>query len=191
MPVLHSPCSCLYPFLAVSAPLPADALVVEGWLPDENIKAAIAEFQNRSYQWLITTGGPIPTGFYLSEYKNFADLSAATFLALGFEPEKLIVVPADYTLKDRTYMAAVALRQWIDRSDYPIQAVNVFTAGVHARRSWLLYRKALEPAVRVGILSTAHLEYDAKQWWTSSVGVRTILSELIAYVYACLFDVLE
>ncbi len=55
--------SNIYTFLSVNAPLPqADVLVVEGWLPDYGIQGAIAEFENRGYQKVTTTGG-CPLGF--------------------------------------------------------------------------------------------------------------------------------
>jgi hypothetical protein len=50
----------LYPFLAVNRPIIADALVVEGWVTDADLQAAIREFKAHPYQKLITTGGPIP-----------------------------------------------------------------------------------------------------------------------------------
>jgi len=40
----------IHPFLAVNAPIKADILVVEGWLPDYAIKSAIAEFKKGEYR---------------------------------------------------------------------------------------------------------------------------------------------
>ena len=43
----------IYSFWSVKDPLPqADVLVVEGWLPDYGVEAAIAEFEKNSYQKL-------------------------------------------------------------------------------------------------------------------------------------------
>ncbi len=73
----------IQPFLSVTSPVKADVLVVEGWLPDYALKHALTEFENGSYKKIVTTGGPLPTGYYLAEYKTFAELSAATLKALG------------------------------------------------------------------------------------------------------------
>lgn len=181
----------LEPFLATNAPIPAEVLVVEGWIADENVKQAIEEFQSHPYQKLVTTGGPLQVGFYLAEYKTFANLCAATLLKLNFSPDRLVAVPADFVVKDRTYASAIAFKQWLARSGLEIRAVNILTVGVHARRTQLLYKKALEPDVQVGILSTLDLDYDARRWWASSAGVRTVLSEAIGYLYAAFFSILQ
>jgi hypothetical protein len=178
----------LYPFLAVKAPIQADALVVEGWLQDESLKAAITEFRSQPYKLLITTGGPLPIGFYLAEYKTYAEIAAATITKLGFEQEKLIAVPAERVTKDRTNASVIAVKQWLSRDRPDIRSINLWTQGPHARRSWLLYRKTLEPAIQVGIIPTPDPEYDPQRWWASSAGTRTVMAELIAYLYARIFS---
>lgn len=178
----------IHSFLAVNSPLSADALVVEGWIADEGIEAAIAEFGSRPYQVLITTGGPLPRGYYLSHYKTFAELSAATLLAIGFNSNRVVAVPADYVVRDRTRANAVALKRWLTHSNSAIKSINVYTAGVHARRSWRLYQKVLEPTLKVGIIAVNNLDYDSRRWWASSEGVKMVFSETISYLYASLFS---
>ncbi|MBU6228959.1 MAG: YdcF family protein [Cyanobacteria bacterium REEB459] len=176
-----------YPFLAINRPLPASILVVEGWSSDRCLEAALGEFQRHSYRYLVTTGGPLKLGGYLVNYKSFADLAAATLIKLGADRRRLVILPAPDTLRDRTYTSALVLKKWLQQTDLSGQGVNVFTVGPHARRSWLLFRKALvsEP---VGILANSDdLDYDPHHWWASSSGFRSILSELLAYFYALVF----
>ncbi len=174
----------IHPFLAVNSPIKADVLVVEGWLPDYALKDALTEFENGSYKKVVTTGVPLPTGYYLAQYKTFAQLSAATLNALGLEQEKLTAVPAPDVIKDRTYASAVAFRQWLLNSSFKIESINLFTLDVHTRRSWLLFKQVLAPKIKVGAIAAKTLEYDPNQWWTSSEGVRSVISETIAYIYA-------
>ena len=35
-----------------------------------------------------------------------------------------------------------------------------------------------------GIIAVEDQDYDSKRWWESSDGVRTVIGEMIAYVYA-------
>lgn len=178
----------IHSFLAPSSPIQADVLVVEGWMEDYALKQAITEFDRGGYEKLITTGLPLEQGFYLAQYKNFAELAAATLIELGFDRDKLVAVPAPNVIKNRTATSAVALREWIDHSDLKIGAINLFTFDVHARRSWLIFRQALAPKIKVGVIAVKPLSYNPKQWWISSEGVRSVIGEAIAYLYARLVD---
>lgn len=177
----------IHPFLAVTSPVKADILVIEGWLPDYALKAAMAEFERGDYKKLMTTGLPVELGFYLSEYKNFAELSSATLIALGFDKEKLVAVPAPNVVKNRTDASAVAVRQWLSKSDLPVGALNLYSLDVHTRRSWLVYKQALAP-LKVGAIAAQTEDYNPKKWWSSSAGVRTVIAETIAYIYALFVD---
>jgi len=171
-------------FLSVTCRIQADALVLEGWLPDYALEQALNEFTNGHYGLLITAGGPLPKGAYLSEYQSNAEFAAATLRKMGLDSERLVSVPAPKTTKDRTYVSALAVKAWLTASHSNVHAMNVFTVGPHARRSRLLFQKAFGDEVAVGVISGPDEEYDQRHWWTTSAGVRTVLDEVIAYLYA-------
>ncbi|MEH1889645.1 MAG: ElyC/SanA/YdcF family protein [Nostoc sp.] len=162
----------------------AEVLVVEGWLPDYAIEEALTEFKTGSYRLVITTGGTIEKGNYLSEYKNFAEVSAATFKKLGLESDKVIAVPTPVVIKDRSYASAVEFKRWLSNSNLQLQSINIFSLDVHTRRSWLLFKKLLTPNIKVGAIAAKTQDYDPNEWWGYSQGVRTIIDEAIAYIYA-------
>ncbi|NEU74268.1 YdcF family protein [Hassallia byssoidea VB512170] len=174
----------LYPFLAVTSPIKTDVLVVEGWVTDYAVEQAFTEFKSGSYREIFTTGGPVERGFYLAEYKTFAGIAAATLKKLGVQPEKVTVVPTPDVIKDRTHASAIALRQWLTNSNSPIKSMNLLTSDAHARRSWLIFQEVLEPKIKVGIIAAKPLSYNPNKWWISSEGVRTVIAEIIAYIYA-------
>ena len=157
----------LHPFLAKNAPIKAAVLVVEGWLPDYAIEAAAAEFKHGAYQKLMTIGGAIPRGFYLSEYQNFAELSAATLIAIGVNPAHILIVADPSQSPGRTASAATILDRWLATSGLQITAINLFTLGTHARRSYLLFKHILAPEIAVGIIASEPLNYDSNRWWHS------------------------
>jgi hypothetical protein len=172
-------------YLAVTYPIKsAEILVVEGWMPDFAIEQALAEFKKGSYRQIITTGGSIAKGTYLSEYKNFAEVSAATFQKLGLEPEKVVAVPTPSVVKDRSYASAVEFHRWLSNSNLKVKSINLFSLDAHTRRSWLIFKKLLNPEIQVGAIAARTYEYDPKKWWSSSQGVRTVIDETIAYIYA-------
>jgi hypothetical protein len=55
---------------------------------------------------------------------------------------------------------------------------------VHARRSRLLFQKAFGPGIEVGVIAIRDREYNPRVWWRYSEGVKEVLSEGAAYLYA-------
>lgn len=178
----------IHPFLAINDPVKADILVVEGWLPDYALEGAIAEFKKGNYRQLVTTGVPLNKGYYLAEYKNFAELAAATCIAMGFDRDRVIAVPAGKVIKHRTVASALALRDWLATSSLNINSINLYSLGTHARRSWLIFKEVLNPEIQVGIIAAEPEDYDPQGWWKSSEGFRTVTGEIIAYLYARFVD---
>jgi hypothetical protein len=172
------------PFLASNRPVESRVLAVEGWLPDYALEQALGEFRKNHHELLVVTGPPLESGYYLFEYKTYADLGAATLKRLGLEEKMLVAVPSTRTQKDRTFTSGLALKQWLQQNRPSINAVNVVTLGVHARRTWLLFEKALGPDYSVGIIAATDRDYDTRRWWSSSYGVRSVVGEVIAYAYA-------
>ena len=68
-----------------------------------------------------------------------------------------------------------------------MSSINVLTEGAHARRTRLLYQKAFDQNVTVGIIAVSNPDYNPKQWWRYSDGVREVIGESIAYIYAKFF----
>jgi hypothetical protein len=174
----------IHGFLSVNDPKPGGVLVVEGWAADYALADTVAEFNRNHYDKLYVTGGPIEQGAPLSEYHTYAELATAVLLKHGLSTNVIECVPAPAVAKDRTYASAVALRAcWKERGVSP-KTVNLMTEGSHARRSRLLFEKALGPGVTVGVVALPPRAYDPKRWWRSSQGVRTEIGESFAYVYA-------
>ncbi|MCF2146703.1 YdcF family protein [Desmonostoc muscorum LEGE 12446] len=175
----------VHSYLAVSSPIKsAEILVVEGWLPDSAIEQALIEFQNGSYRQIITTGGSFGRGNYLTEYNNFAEVTAATLKKLGLQADKVVAVPTPFVVKDRSYASAAEFYRWLSNSNLKVRSINLFSLDAHTRRSWLIFKKLLNPGIQVGVIAAKTKDYDPNKWWGSSEGVRTVLDEIIAYTYA-------
>ena len=172
------------PFLAVTDPVPGGVLVIEGWVPDYMLEAAIAEFKRDHYTRLFVTGIPLQQGAPLSEYKNYAYIGAATLVKLGMSTNDVQAVPTGATRRDRTYAMALSLKHWLREHDMAPAKVNLMTGGPHARRSRLMFEKALGSGVTVGVIAIPANDYDERHWWNSSQGVRVVIDEAIAYTYA-------
>ena len=174
------------PFLAPVLPQSRGILVVEGWLPDYALEEAKKTFETYPYDRMIVTGVPIELGFHISKEKDYARLAATTLKHLGMREDAVVPVSCPEVPRDRTYSTARQVRAWLDRNK-PGCPVDVFTLGVHARRSWLLYRLALGSGYPTGVIAARDERYNPDEWWKTSSGFRTVSSEVIAYLYAKLF----
>ena len=174
----------IHPFLAVTDPVPGGVLVVEGWAPDYILEVAIAEFRQNHYARLFVTGIPLQQGAPLSEYTNYAYLGAATLVKLGMSTNDVQAVPTGLTRRDRTYAMALSLKHWWREHEMAPTKLNLITGGPHARRSRLLFEKALGKGVTVGVVAVEARDYEEQRWWHYSQGVRIIIGEVLAYAYA-------
>jgi uncharacterized SAM-binding protein YcdF (DUF218 family) len=178
----------IYPFLAVTHRADANVLVVEGWIHEYAIRAAVHEFQANSYRRVFATGGPVAgTGGYTNDYNTSASVGADLLKEAGLPAESLQMVPSRVIERDRTYSSAIGLRDWFRENKLTVHSVNVITENLHARRTRLLFQKALGPEITVGIIAVPNPDYNSKYWWRYSEGVRDVFGETIAYVYATVF----
>jgi hypothetical protein len=174
----------ILPFLRVSHPLETEIMVVEGWIPYKAMEGAIAEFQNNNYGLMITTGNNIRRRTYLSEYKTFANLAAATMISLGLDPQKVVAVSNETVDVNRTAASAKSVQQWFLNSDLKVKTINIYSYDVHTRRSWLVFKRILEPEIKVGAIAFPSPDYDPRSWWKTSEGAKSVIWETIAYIYA-------
>jgi hypothetical protein len=175
----------VHSFLAPTVPLKtANILVVEGWLPDYALKEAVSEFNQGSYKFIATTGGALEMGTNITGFQNFADVSAATLKKLGLSEDKIVAVSAPEVVKDRSFQSAATFATWLEKSQLNINSINLLSLGAHTRRSWYLYQKILEPKIKVGIITAHNRDYNPDKWWTTSSGVRDVIDEGVAFIYA-------
>ena len=176
----------IHPFLAVTHRVNTNVLVVEGWIPRYAIRDGAEEFRTGSYQRIFTTGGPVEGG-YTNDYNTSASVGAENLKRFGVPDDLVEMVPSRVTARERTYSSAVALRDWLREHNTPVYSINVLTEDAHARRTRLLFHEAFGNSVTVGIIAVANPDYESTQWWRYSDGVREVIGESIAYVYARFF----
>jgi hypothetical protein len=171
-------------FLSVTRPVAAEVLVVESWLPDYACRGAVEEFRRGRYKYLITSGFTLAEPWLETKYPNAAEFAAANLTAMGVPTNAIVALPAIRETRDRTYLSAVPIGQWLQAQKPALNAINIYTLGAHARRTRLLFEKALAGDVNVGVISHPDRYYDPRRWWVSSYGFRKVVDEGIAYLYA-------
>lgn len=183
-----------YPLLAPVDPargadgLGARTLVVEGWLDEAEMAQAVVALRRGRYERVLTTGGPIEPWVDVGGWKNYAVRAAGYLRGHGVVGLPVIAVPAPASRQDRTYLSAVMVRDWAAQSQVSLGAIDLYSAGTHARRSRLLYRMALGDAVEVGVLAARPTDFDAVHWWTSSAGAKSTMGETLSLAWTvCCF----
>lgn len=178
----------IYQFLAVTDRVNTNILVVEGWIQRHAIRAGADEFNSGSYERIFTTGGPENgSGGYINDYQTSASVGADALKKVGIPDDLIQMVPSRVMDQDRTYSSAVALREWFHQHNMPVNSINVLTEDTHARRTRLLFREAFGDRIEVGIIAVRNPDYKPNQWWRCSEGVKDVLSEGIAFIYAKFF----
>jgi len=172
----------IHPFLALDAQVKSGVLVVEGWVPEYALTNFIA--RHPEYERIYTTGGPTHTDRYSKDVSDtHASVSFQRLLKAGVPASRLVMVPCWVNRRDRTYANAAALRHWCETNTVTLDAFDVVTIGVHARRSLLLAEKAF-PNAHIGVIPLLDEDYEPDKWWRYSEGVKEVLSEGAAYLYA-------
>ena len=167
-------------FLAVTEPLGHGVLVVEGWIPDSSFTDALEVFDRGAYTNLVIVGGS-------SQRLNVAQLehrvSDKENSGAAITSSRSVVFLPVSAARNRTYATALTFRSWANGSGTPVHAVDVFTKGVHARKSWILFRKALGDRYQVGIISGPEHSFDPNRWFISRRGLWIVSRNLAGYAY--------
>jgi hypothetical protein len=172
------------PFLSLNHPVKADVLIVEGWLPDESIKFAAKEFHKNHYAFILTNGGKIKPKSSVKSENEYAELAKERLVELGIDEHHIHTVVTDKIRLSGTYSFALDTIAWLTKNKKSIKAANVLTLGSHARRSYVLYKKAAKKRVNIGVISAPPIDYNPSYWFFSVKGIYDVLDDFLEYLYA-------
>jgi uncharacterized SAM-binding protein YcdF (DUF218 family) len=178
----------IHPFLAVTGRVDTNILVMEGWVHEFAARAAAGEFKTGRYSCIYVTGVPVNgSGEYTLDSRTEAYVGAGLLKRNGVVEEFLQRVPRREMDRDRTFGSAIELKNWFREHNMTVHGINIVTEGAHARRTRLLFQEAFGKNVAIGIIAVPNPDYDARHWWRYSEGVREVVGETVAYVYARFF----
>jgi hypothetical protein len=172
----------IHAFLSVTRPVDGNILVVEGWIWQSHaMREAMDEFNRGRYAWLVTLGAPSGGA---TDRESSAELAAGRLRGLGADERRIVVLAVPSVERHQTYTSAVTLRDWLISSKTETTGVNVFTLGAHARKSLVLFRRALGPGLKVGVIAGTEDTYDTRRWWLSTRGIYVVARKVLGYLYA-------
>jgi len=161
----------------------ARIIVVEGWVSDRALENNFKDFKpGEPYDYICTTGMELPVGHYLTEHKSYAQLTAKTLVAMGVPRDRIIIAETGAQPRDRTYYSAVGLKE--KSAEIPAlgnaSAIDVLTQDVHGRRTRTVYRKVFGDGVKIGVIAEEPANYAASDWFKTSEGVKSVITESIS-----------
>lgn len=177
--------SFVHDFLAISAPVRANVLVVEGWIWESAAMEEVVEEFNRGNYDVVLTVAVLPTWQEKEPWQeNSAAHAAEQLRKFGMHDCFIHVLTVPNIDRHRTYSSALAVRRWLADSTLTVVGINVFTLGAHARKSLVLFRRAFGEKIPVGVIGGTEDSYDPERWWLSVRGIYSVLRKTIGYLYA-------
>lgn len=177
----------LYPLLAPNEPVGHGLLVVEGWAGGPAFDDAVARFRSGAYSRIVTTGGPIEADQPFASDGTWAEHAAKELRERGVSDASMQVIATPTSLRDRTFLSAVMVREWIASRSDTVTSLDVISLGPHGQRSRRLYRRVFGDDFKIGIVSAPSREYDPPHWWRSSEGTKSVITEAtgLAWTLCC------
>ena len=176
----------VYSYLAIDKPIKSRTMIIEGFVPLYILKEAVKTYKEENYDRVIVTGIPIVNYEYVTAYHNTGE---ATILALRFfgltDTIYLANIPTNVYV-DRTYHTAIACKQLFDNNNWP-KDFNIYSVGVHARRSRMMFRKAFGDDYEIGVIAPRDRTFLPAGWWKSSKGFRNVSNEFVATTFVTFF----
>lgn len=118
---------------------------------------------------------------YRTDMYSYAEQCREKLLAAGIHNDSITMVPAPSVEINRTYISALSIASWVEAEGYTAHFFNIYSEGVHARRTWFLYKYALKKkAGAVGVLSKSNIEHLARD---PKLLKGIIIRELVGNLY--------
>lgn len=179
----------IYDFLAINRPVAgANILVVEGWFwKSSAIKEAAEIFKQGNYDLLVTVGEPNGGEDKIDANISTAELTKLRLAEYGVAEKYIVPLPVPEVYEHQTYTCALTFRKWLTATKIKDAGVDVFSLGTHARKSLVLFERALGKNVKIGIFAGTEDTFKPDYWLMSKRGIYVVARKFLGYVYAVIW----
>jgi uncharacterized SAM-binding protein YcdF (DUF218 family) len=173
-----------YVYLAIryppDPPVPADAILIEGWVFHEELIALTADLYSRGYgKVVIATGERFGRLRGLIGVETWAAATKKDLMSRGVPEPSIIAV--DQT-QEGTYGSALAART--EFQHHEIHSVLIITEPLHLLRTCKTYRKVTRDlALNISCLTHQPARMTPESWWQSRSGWAVMAREYAALAY--------
>lgn len=167
----------IHSFLAVTHRVAgADIVAVESWVPEKVAREAATEFKEGHYGFLMIPDVQGRVEGNEPQKNSRADFAVRRMISYSVPKDRIIVCAATDAEQHRSFAMGSAVRDALRQRGIEARGVNVVAPAAHARKTWLAYSRALEPAIPVGIVAVLTDDYDPARWWRTSQGVKWVVA---------------
>jgi len=166
-------------FLTVTQPTGQGVLVVEAWIPDQSLKSAATAFSNGAYRYLVVIGHQEDSP---DKSKCHFRMATDELIRAGAPRDRVVTITLPSQEVNRTRTTAQGFKKWLLNADPHLCCVDVYTVGVHARKSWITFRSVLGRDYRVGVIAGPESTYDPNYWIGSRRGIWLVFRNLAGYL---------
>ncbi len=105
---------------------------------------------------------------------------------LGLSSENMIALAYNKNSHNKTLGSVEEFKNWADHH-LTDENFNIISLGIHARRSWLTYKKVMGPSFDVGIISPIDPDFYSVYYWKKQNTIEEVYKEFFTYLYVKYF----
>lgn len=79
----------------------------------------------------------------INNYDSHAEHARKKLIALGTDSGIIKALPCKRTKLNRTLTSALEVHDWLKENHIQAEGINIISAGIHSRRTWMIYNKIL------------------------------------------------
>jgi hypothetical protein len=122
-----------------------------------------------------------------TDFDNYAEEAKEILKSFGIPDSMIIPLPTPEVERFKTYSSTVIVNNWLNKTDPHAKTVTLFTQSVHARRSYMCYKKTVGKNRKIGVFATRHRSFDWYNWYIRKMGLYHVFKESAGIVYMKLF----
>lgn len=176
-----------YDYLAMTEPVKAKMMVLETGLDETTYSRFVRLIRTMEPEVVLIIGHPLSIEIPGNAILDTSEIHKEVIARMGIPETRLVSISVPIVSKGRTIAAALLVRDWCEQHRQGDGSINVVSLDAHARRTRFIFREAMGPGTKVGIVAMKTPQIVREGWYRSSYGVRTVIDEWVAWGYARLF----
>lgn len=169
----------LYGFLTPSESIGnVDAILIEGWNYDLQVRKAVDLFKKGHANLLFTTGFEVVKFSECYGTGTLAEVVRNQIIDMGVNPSLVIAIIQP---ERGTYTEAISSKTYFEK--HQIRSVAIVTTAGHMKRTYLTFNKVFGNSLKIVPVPVAEDWFLKTNWWKTHTGMEFLASEYFKLIY--------